>query len=215
MLLSLVLPADDTASITCVPVGTKAASATPSAIEEHRRLRTAIGEPMPQAREMIMLLGRGGHLITYEYSIVLARRSGGAWHGTAVGRSRIWIDDAPYEPMQRIEWFLDRGAGRKLDAALHRRCPAVPPAAAIKPTEPPPLGKISERVDVVSAGRSQWTFDADAAEPLVKLIRPPRAAEQPIARYRPGNQKLNRAPCPGALSTVRSPPIARARRRAM
>ncbi|RYE93841.1 MAG: hypothetical protein EOO77_44975, partial [Oxalobacteraceae bacterium] len=91
---------------------------TPSAIEDHRALRKAIGEPMPQSPTMVMLYGKGGHLATEEYSIILVRTANGIWQGTAVGRSQIWIKDAPYTPMNRAEWVLDKATGLQLDRAI-------------------------------------------------------------------------------------------------
>jgi hypothetical protein len=139
-------------------------------------LRQAMGEPMPQSPTMVMLFGRGGHLSTQEYSIVLVKAASGAWQGTAVGRSRILVEGSPYSPMKRAEWVLDRKAGRELDDAITRQCHAKR-ADADKPIAqgPPPLGFVSERIDVLVPGHAPSTFYADEGDDnLAALIRPPR-----------------------------------------
>lgn len=73
---------------------------------------------MPPAPTMVMLYGRGGHLSTEEYSVILSRGVDNVWRGTAVGRSQIWIKDAPYTLMKRIEWVLDNDKARQLDDAM-------------------------------------------------------------------------------------------------
>ncbi len=159
----------------CIPIASDNLAPTSSAVADHQALRKAMGEPMPHARTMVMLHSRGGHLSTEEYSIVLARGGDGAWHGTAVGRSQIWVKDAPYSPMKRIEWALDRNKGRELDAALSRRCPFDRSAAGVDTSTPPPRGLISERIDVIQAGRTPVTYYATQGDgKIAALIRPPQ-----------------------------------------
>ncbi len=158
----------------CLPVASTTSTPTASAIEDHRALRKAIGEPMPQSPTMVMLYGRGGHLSTSEYSIIVVRSADGTWQGTAVGRSKIWIEDAPYRPLQRADWALDKAAGLQLDKAISRRCP-VGRKAIDKPGDPgpPPLGLVPERIDVVTPGHAPSTFYSEEEEgKIAALIRP-------------------------------------------
>lgn len=59
----------------CIPVASDNLQATTSDIEEHKKLRQALNEPMPDETPMVMLHGTGGHLAEEEYSIVVARAS--------------------------------------------------------------------------------------------------------------------------------------------
>ena len=178
LLLLAIAPVPGNASTgpLCLPVASATSKPTASAIEDHRALRKAIGEPMPQSPTMVMLYGKGGHLSTSEYSIVVVRAADGTWQGTAVGRSQIWIKDAPYSPMQRADWVLDKAAGLQLDEAISRRCPAGRKAID-KPADsgPPPLGSVPERIDVVTPGHAPSTFYSEEGEgKIAALIRPPR-----------------------------------------
>ena len=158
----------------CLPVASTTSKPTASAIEDHRALRKAIGEPMPQSPTMVMLYGMGGHLSTSEYSMVVVRSADGTWKGTAVGRSKIWIKDAPYSPMQRADWVLDKAAGLQLDKAISRRCPVGRKAIdKLGDSGPPPLGLVPERIDVVTPGHAPSTFYSEEGEgKIAALIRP-------------------------------------------
>lgn len=146
-----------------------------SAVEDHRSLRKVLDEPMPRSPTMVMLYGKGGHLSTQEYSVIVVRADDGRWQRTAVGRSRIWMRDALYRPMERVQWILDEAAGRKLDQALARRCPVMPKAAnAPVSSEPPPRGMIPQRIDVVTPDHPTVTFDSeDEKDGIALLVRPP------------------------------------------
>lgn len=160
----------------CLPVPSGRSQPTPSGIADHRALRQAMGEPMPDAPRMVMLHAKGGHLATEEYSIIVARGGDGSWRGTAVGRSRIGIKDAPYHPLKRAEWVLDAAATRRLDDAISRTCPPESAAAAgsARPG-PPPLGHIPEKMDVVVPGQPTRTFFASGDGAVIAaLIRPPK-----------------------------------------
>lgn len=158
----------------CVPVASDHLAPTSSAIDDHRALRKALGEPMPQAPTMVMMYGRGGDLSTDEYSIVLARGADNVWHGTAVGRTQIWVKDAPYTPMKRMEWVLDEDQGRQLDDAISRRCPFDRSAASANNSGPPPIGYIARRIDVIQPGQTAITYYASEGDGKVaSLIRPP------------------------------------------
>lgn len=164
----------NSAAAPCVPVASDYLAPTSSTIDEHKALRKALGEPMPQAPTMVMMYGRGGHHATTEYSVVLVREADNVWHGTAVGRSQIWVKDAPYTPLKRKEWALDEEQSRQLDNAISRRCPFDQSAASANDSGPPPLGFISRRIDVVQPGQAPITFSASEGDgKFASLIRPP------------------------------------------
>jgi hypothetical protein len=159
----------------CVPVASDHLAPTSSAVEDHKALRKAIGEPMPQAPTMVMMYGRGGHLSTEEYSVVLARGADNVWHGTAVGRSQIWIKDAPYTPMKRTEWVLDKDRAQQLDDAISRRCLFDRSAASDANSGPPPIGFIAQRIDVIQPGQTPITYYASEGDGKVaSIIQPPQ-----------------------------------------
>ena len=159
----------------CVPIASDHLAPTSSAVEDHKALRKAIGEPMPQAPTMVMLNGRGGHLSTEEYSVVLARGADEVWHGTAVGRSQIWIKSAPYTPLKRTEWVLDEDRAQRLDDAISRRCPFDRSASSDANFGPPPIGFIAQRIDVIQPGQTPVTYYASEGDGKVaSLIQPPQ-----------------------------------------
>ena len=169
----------ETSPVIC-PTATNSASSLAlskrlSKIESHRALRRSMGEPMPTAATMVMLYGYGGHLATSEYSIVLARGTDGVWRGTAVGRTRIWVQDAPYTPMSRVEWALDPAAGKQLNDSVDRHCPRVDrPYSPSKKPSPPPLGTIFEVLDVVTGDHQHAVSVAPyRSDDLATMVRPP------------------------------------------
>jgi len=158
----------------CVPVASDDLAPTSSAIEDHRALREALGEPMPTAQTMVMVFGRGGHLSTEEYSVILARDANDVWNGTAVGRRRISVKDAPFVLMKRMKWVLDKERSEKLEDAISRRCPFDRSVAFNRESGPPPLGYISERIDIILPRRSTLTYHASEGDgKIASLIRPP------------------------------------------
>lgn len=179
MMTLLLLAMASTASISsvnppCVPVASDHLAPTTSAIGDHKALRKALGEPMPQTPTMVMMHGRGGHLSTGEYSVVLARGTNDVWHGTAVGRSQIWVKDAPYTPMKRIQWTLDRDKGRQLDNAISHRCPFDRSSTTANSSGPPPFGYIAQRIDIVQPGQAPITYYASEGDGVIaSIIRPP------------------------------------------
>ncbi len=161
----------------CVPVASDNLQVTTSDFDEHKKLRQALNEPLPNERPMVMLHGKGGHLAEEEYSIVVARGLDGHWHGTAVGRQRIMIVGAKFTPKTRAAWVLDDARGKRLSEAVSRTCPfdrtrsdetgSVPP--------PPPLGYISEKIDVVSGNGDRYSFYvSEGGVAIAALIRPDR-----------------------------------------
>lgn len=159
----------------CIPAPANGSQPTVSAISDHRALRKIIGEPMPEAATAVMLYGKGGHLGTNEYSIILDRAANGSWQGTAVGRSQVWIVGAPFTPMDRKEWHLSPEDGQRLDDAISHRCPRKSAERKFKPSGPPPLDFIPERIDVVSPNNNTVTFYAtEGGGQIATMIRPPR-----------------------------------------
>ncbi len=157
----------------CVPVPTAEAARTSSQIDEHRSLRKALDEPIPNASTMVMLFGRGAHLATEEYSIIVARGPDGVWYGSAVGRSRIWVEGEPYTSLPRKEWTLAAAAGAKLDAAIACRR-RYKPATRRFPGSPPVRGYVPETVEIVIKGRTTAAFGSDEqGNTTATLLRPP------------------------------------------
>ncbi len=175
LLLAMPMDAAATSAKPCIPIASDRLKPTSSELDAHRALRAAVGEPMPEAPTRVMLYGRGGHLSTEEYSIVVARDADGIWRGTAVGRTQMWIDGAPYEPLPRKAWVVDRNTGRQLDAALARRCRFDRSATVADKSSPPPRGRMSETIDVVRTGRPTISYAASEGDGVIaSLIRPPR-----------------------------------------
>jgi len=123
---------------------------------------------------MVMLYGAGGHLSTQQYSIIVARGDDGVWRGTAVGRSQIWLEDAPFRPMQRAEWTLDAQSGHQLDDAISGFCRRDLKAGKTQPTLAPPLGFILETIVIVTPERGDISYFADKDDPIAALVRPPQ-----------------------------------------
>ena len=123
---------------------------------------------------MVMVFGRGGHLSTEEYSVILAQDANNVWNGTAVGRRQISVKDAPFVPMKRIEWVLDKERSEKLEDAISRRCPFDRSVASNRESGPPPLGYFSERIDIILPGKPTHTYYASEGDgKIASLIRPP------------------------------------------
>lgn len=162
------------ASKPCLPTTSADSDATASAIEDHRTLRGALGEQMPEGANMIFLFGKGLHLSVTEYSIAVVRDPSGVWRGTAVGRRKIAVEDAPWSVMKRADWLLDAVTGRQLDQAIKRQCqPSKENAGRIANSAPPPVDFIPERIDVVISGRKPFTLYAESNPEFAALIRPP------------------------------------------
>lgn len=175
LLLAVASPARaGSSNLPCIPIVADHLASTPSAIADHKALRKALGEPMPEAPTMVMMYGRGGHLQTTEYSVILARGAHHTWRGTAVGRTQIWVKDAPYTPMKRIEWELDKDKARRLDDAIAHRCRFDRSAAQANYSSPTAAGSISQRIDVVQPGHAPMTYGApDGDGTIASIIRPP------------------------------------------
>lgn len=173
--LAQVTPAGSSSAKPCVPASPDAARSPASALGSHRALRAALGESMPQAQTMVLLHGKGGHLATQEYSIAVVRSADGSWRGTAVGRTQIWIEGAPYEPMSKAEWMLGAIAARDLDRALDRTCKRMR-ARSAWPPPPPPRGFIYETMTIVRSGLPSVAFSVAEEEEgaIASLVRPPQ-----------------------------------------
>lgn len=161
-------------ALPCLPVLSDRLAPTKSAVDDHKALRKALSQPMPQASTMVMMYGRGGHLATYETSVILARGADDVWRGTAVGRTQIWVKDAPFTPLKRLEWGLDKEKAAQIDDAISHRCPINRSAVTATTSGPPPLGRISERIDVILPGQTTITYYASEGDgKIAALIRPP------------------------------------------
>lgn len=174
--LAVLSPESGSATVAglCIPIASDHLKPTTSDVQDHAVLREALSEPFPQSRKMVMLHGTGGHLSKDEYSIVVTRAHDGVWHGTAVGRSQIAIQDAPFTPMKRKEWVLDKQSGLSLDKAISRKCPFNRAAHDSSTTGAPPLGYISEKIDVVTSGQPTYSFYVgEGGTKIADLIRPP------------------------------------------
>lgn len=159
----------------CVPVASNQHQPTTSGIEDHKKLRQALSEPMPEGAPMVMLYGKGGHLSTEEYSIIVVRLPDGQWRGTAVGRSQIWVEGARFTPMKRAEWSLDKASGKRLTAAISQTCSFIRDTKKDLKSGPPPRGYIPEKIDVVSAEHRRHSFYVDeGGEAIAALVRPQR-----------------------------------------
>lgn len=128
--------------------------ARPDALGKHAALRAALGQKMPHASSMVLVHAVGGHLGTEEDSIILSRADDGRWSGTAVGRSRIWVQDAPYVASPGKQWTLPAEAGQRLDRILDDKCFYAEPAAFDSSSAgPPPLGAMVLSLDVLTPSR--------------------------------------------------------------
>ena len=123
-------------------------------MKEHTALRSALGEAMPHADSMVLIHALGGHLSTTEYSIVLERQSNNRWTGTSVGRSQIWIKDAPYSSLPRKQWTLSEESGRRIDTILQSVCLYAEPSQFVSEQNgTPPLGAMIQHLDVLTPTR--------------------------------------------------------------
>lgn len=122
-----------------------------SALAEHEALRSVLNEPMPESPTRVLVFASGGHLATTQFSVVLEREDDGQWHGTAAGRSRIWVENAPYAPMDRKAWTLSAEKAERLDALLKGRCLyAEPSQFSSISSGPPPRGAMAMHLDIVT-----------------------------------------------------------------
>lgn len=175
ILAAVVVPDEGTAELpVCVPAPSDEKVGTNSALDEHRMLRRALAEPMPDAPMMVMLHGKGGHLSTEEYSIILARDVDGHWRSSAVGRSQIGVAGAPFIPMKRQDWVLDQANARRLESVISRTCPRDRKSTSSANSGPPP-DYITETIDIIVAGHTTTSFFvSDESAQLAALVRPPQ-----------------------------------------
>lgn len=145
--------------------------------DKHRQLRTELGETMPSGTTMVLLHAVGGHLSTFEHSIIAYRSAEGRWSGTAVGRSKIWVEGAPFQPIDKKEWVLSDEAATRLDQILGDRCFYSEPTMLDGKDGPPNRGAMFVTLDVVTAAKQRsvsylgGTADGLTAE-VDRLVRP-------------------------------------------
>jgi hypothetical protein len=150
---------------------------SPGAMQDHRLLRQALGEAMPIASTMILVHAHGGDLASTEFSIVVTRGDDGAWHGTAVGRTQIWIPDTPPTILPRKAWTLSADNGRRLDAILDDRCLYAEPGD-FHGKDAPAVGALGFQVDIVTPShwRQVFFYGGEAlglTREVVTLSQPP------------------------------------------
>jgi hypothetical protein len=136
----------------------RAWAVSPPAAADHAALRSALHEPMPQGKPRIMIYAAGGHLATDEYSIALERQPDSTWTGTAVGRGKIWVQDAPFYPIPRKQWTLAQDKAQRLDRIVQDPCFYAEPTEFLGDMkEPPPLGMMVVRLEVTTSTASRNT----------------------------------------------------------
>lgn len=119
-------------------------------VDKHRQLRAELGEPMPNEPTMILLHAAGGHLTTSEYSIIAYRSADERWSGTAVGRSKVWIEGAPFRPMDKREWVLGAEVAKRLDQILDDSCFYAEPSTFDGEGGPPSRGAMFVQLEVIT-----------------------------------------------------------------
>lgn len=124
-------------------------------VDKHRQLRAELGEPMPNEPTMILLHAAGGHLTTSEYSIIAYRSADERWSGTAVGRSKVWIEGAPFRPMDKREWVLGAEAAKRLDRILDDSCFYAEPRTFDGEGGPPNGGAMFVQLDVITPAKQR------------------------------------------------------------
>lgn len=145
--------------------------------DKHRQLRTELGEQMPNETTMVLLHAVGGHLSTFEHSIIAYRSAEGSWNGTAVGRSKIWIEGAPFQPIKKREWALGDEAAKRLDQILGDNCFYAEPTTFDGKGGPPSRGAMFVTLDIITPAKQRsvsylsGTADGLTAE-VDRLTRP-------------------------------------------
>lgn len=131
----------------------------PSALDDHKALRSALHAPMPDAPTQIRFYANGGHLSDSWHSIVMVRDAAGVWTGTDVGRSRIWIEGAPMQPTPMQAWTVSDEDGRKIDAILADPCFYAEPTSGWYDiaSGPPPRSAFTIRFETMTPKRSRQT----------------------------------------------------------
>lgn len=152
------------------------ADALAGMVEPHRALRHELGVGLPDAPTRVMIYSEGGHLATTRISIVAVRDAAGQWRTDAVGRSRIWVEDAPPDDMPHLARTLSIKDGRAVDTILAN--PAFWRETASSPHEagPPPRGYASRNVAIVTPACVRRGSAGYAGLPLLiqldKLLTP-------------------------------------------
>lgn len=149
-----------------------------SAADAHAKLRADLAIASPESATHITIFGSGGHLETIEYSIILTRSSTGQWAIDAVGRSKIWVDDAKFAPIPSVQRSITANDGKLIDEIISDSCFYAEPSHydSFDRDEPPPLGIIPRTVEIfIPSQRRIVIVFGDAigrTGQLLKLIEP-------------------------------------------
>lgn len=137
---------------------------------KHAALRALLKEPMPVSRSVISIYAIGGDLETTEFSVILARGANGAWSGTAVGQSKIWVEGAKPSIMPRRAWTLPDDKGRRLDQILSGKCFYAEPTAFHR-KEVPAVGALFMDVETrTSNHQRQFSYKGGHVDGLSKEL---------------------------------------------
>ncbi len=144
--------------------------------EPHRVLRHELGVAVPDAPTRVTIYSEGGHLATTRISIVAVRDAAGQWRTDAVGRSRIWVKDAPPDDMPHLTRTLDTAESRAVDTILANPDFWRETAPPSRETGPPPRDYASRDVAVVTPACVRRGRAGEAGQPLLiqldKLLTP-------------------------------------------
>lgn len=135
----------------------------------HRALRAEMAVPMPTDPIHVTIYAAGGHLATTRISIVATRGPDGEWRSDAVGRSKIWVENAQASDMPRVARTLPAADGAAIDALLDDPAFWRERTAERSDAGPPPLGQMVRTIDVVTP---------NCARRVVAMGDEPRLLEQ-------------------------------------
>ena len=175
VLLTLATPI----AATC-PAASADADVLAGTIEPHRALRQELGVALPDAPVRVLIYSEGGHLATTRISIVAVRNAGGRWRTDAVGRSRIWVKDAPPSDMPHLARTLSAEDSRAVDVILADPDLWRETSSPVGHVEPPPLDHASRDVAVFTPGCVRRGSTGNLALPL--LIRLDRLLTPEVRR---------------------------------
>lgn len=138
--------------------------------DKHAALRALLNEPMPVSRSLISIYAIGGDLETTKFSVILARGPNGAWSGTAVGQSKIWVEGAKPSIMPRKAWTLPDDKGRRLDQILADKCFYAEPTTFHR-KEVPAVGVLFMNVETrTSRHQKQFFYKGGHVDGLSKEL---------------------------------------------
>lgn len=138
--------------------------------DKHAALRTSLNEPMPISRSVISIHAVGGDLETTEFSVIVTRGANGAWSGTAVGQSTIWVKGAKPSIMPRKAWTLPDDKGQRLDQILSNKCFYAEPTTFYR-NEVPAVGVLFMDVETRTPNhQKQFSYKGGHVDGLSKEL---------------------------------------------